>query len=263
VGNKPLVALCYHAVSEDWRSELTVSPEQVEQQVTRMLKAGYRPSTFTEAVLRPRSQKTLVVTFDDAYASVGRLARPILERLGVPATVFVPTAFPDSGEPMSWPGIDHGASGPDASELIPLGWDEIAGLSAAGWEIGSHTRTHPRLTAIDDDELNGQLLESRLELERRLGIPCRSIAYPYGDYDRRVGKAAANAGYAAGVTLPPGPWDETRFGLPRVGVYGIDTPLRFRLKASRPLRWFRGTRAAGRLAYRSHVGAVGPDELPS
>jgi peptidoglycan/xylan/chitin deacetylase (PgdA/CDA1 family) len=264
VGNKPLVVLCYHAVSEDWRSELTVSPEQVEEQVTRMLKAGYRPSTLTEAVLKPREQKTFVVTFDDAYASVGRLARPILERLGVPATVYVPTAFAGSGEPMSWPGIDHWADGPDASELLPLGWDELAELSAAGWEIGSHTRTHPRLTEIGDDrELNAQLLESRLELERRLGIPCRSIAYPYGDYDRRVGMAAADAGYAAGVTLPPGPWDETRFGLSRVGVYGIDTPRRFRLKVCRPLRWFRGTRAAGRLAHISQVGAIGPYELPS
>ena len=75
--------------------------------------------------------------------------------------------------------------------------------------------------------------------------------------------AAADAGYAAGTTLPPGPWDETRFGLPRVGVYGIDTPLRFRLKVCRPLRWFRGTRAAGPLAHLSKLGAVGPYELPS
>lgn len=262
-GDETMVVLCYHAISEEWRSELTIHPEQLEHQVSRMLKRGYRPATFTDAVLRPRKSKTMVVTFDDAYASVGRLARPILDRLGVPATVFAPTAFPGKGEPMAWPGIAQWSDGPHSSELLPLNWEELAELSASGWEIGSHTRTHPRLTELGDSELAEELLESRLELERRLGVPCRSIAYPYGDYDRRVGVAAANAGYAAGTTLPPGPWDESRFGLPRVGVYGVDTPLRFRLKVSRPLRWVRRTPYAGPVAQLSRVGAIGPYEFPS
>jgi peptidoglycan/xylan/chitin deacetylase (PgdA/CDA1 family) len=257
------VVLCYHAISEDWASELSVSPDQLEQQVSAMLDAGYQPATFTDAVMKPRKRKTLVVTFDDAYASVGRLARPILDRLGVPATVYVPTSFPEAGAPMSWPGIDQWASGPHADELIPLGWDEVAELAAAGWEIGSHTVSHPRLTQLEDEEMGEELLASRLELERRLGMPCRSIAYPYGDYDHRVAVAAANAGYAAGTTLPPGPWDETRFGLPRVGVYGVDTPARFRLKVARPLRWARRSRLAGPLARLARLGAFAPYELPS
>lgn len=258
-----LVTLCYHAVSEEWKSELTVHPDQISHQVGRMLDAGYRPATLTDAVLRPRRRKTVVVTFDDAYASVARLARPVLDHLGVAATIFAPTSFIGSGEPMSWPGIDHWASGPHSRELVPLSWEELAELDAAGWEVGSHTKTHPRLTELSDDALADQLLESRLEVERRLGIECRSIAYPYGDYDRRVGVAAANAGYAAGVTLPPGPWDESKFGLPRVGVYGIDTDRRFRLKVSRPLRWLRRSRFAGTAARVAQLGAFAPYELPS
>ena len=47
------------------------------------------------------------MTFDDAYRSVYEQARPVLESLGVPATVFVPTALVGSERPMAWPGTDQ------------------------------------------------------------------------------------------------------------------------------------------------------------
>ena len=131
-GHEDLVVLCYHGISEEWSSELTVTPAQLEAHVGRMLAKGYSAATFSEAILAPRWRKTFAVTFDDAYASVGRLARPVLDRLGVPATVFVPTAFQDSREPMSWPGIDHWAGGGHRSELRPLGWEQLRELQAGG-----------------------------------------------------------------------------------------------------------------------------------
>ena len=62
-------------------------------------------------MLDPHGGKTVVVTFDDAYLSVLELARPILDRLGLPATVFVPTDWPARDEPMRWPGIDQWMGG--------------------------------------------------------------------------------------------------------------------------------------------------------
>ena len=52
----------------------------------------------------------LAVTFDDAYRSVGELAVPVLAELGVPATVFAPTAFVGDPEPRGWEGTDEWAS---------------------------------------------------------------------------------------------------------------------------------------------------------
>ena len=112
-------------------------------------------------------------------------------------------------------------------------------MQAAGWEIGSHTRTHPRLTRLGDEELLGELQASREECEDRLGVDCSSLAYPYGDYDERVALAATRAGFGAGACLPPGPTDSTALGWPRVGIYGPDGGLRFRLKVSRAMRWAR------------------------
>ena len=55
------------------------------------MRRGYRGATFEDAVSAPPARRTLAVTFDDAYLSVLELGKPILDRLGLVATVFVPT----------------------------------------------------------------------------------------------------------------------------------------------------------------------------
>ena len=49
---------------------------------------------------------------------------------------------------MTWPGIDHWIGGPHETELVPMSWEELATLAAAGWEVGAHTRTHPHMTQL-------------------------------------------------------------------------------------------------------------------
>ena len=105
-------------------------------------------------------------------------------------------------------------------------------LAAFGWEIGSHTRNHPRLTKLDGAELELELAGSREDLNSRLDAECRTIAYPYGDVDVRVAEAARLAGYVAGAALssrlaPLGPLRS-----PRVGIYRNDRQWRFRLKTA-------------------------------
>jgi peptidoglycan/xylan/chitin deacetylase (PgdA/CDA1 family) len=237
-----VLVLCYHAVSESWPAPLAVDPRRLERQLAFLLERGYRGATFHDAVANG-DEMTLAVTFDDGYASLRRHAAAILDELGLPATVFVPTAFPNAGERMSWPGIDHWLGGEYAEELRPLDWGELGELADAGWEIGSHTRTHPRLTELDDRALDEELRESRAECEERLGRPCRSLAYPYGAADGRVVAAAEAAGYSAAGTLSSRQPTPHRMRWPRVGVYRRDGMRRFRLKASPRLLRLRGTRA--------------------
>lgn len=90
----------------------------------------------------------VAVTFDDGYLSVGEIARPILDRFGIPGTVFVPTRFMDSDQPMSWPGIDQWIGTADEHELLPMSWQGLLSLAESGSEIGSHTVSHPRLTTL-------------------------------------------------------------------------------------------------------------------
>ena len=223
--------LGYHGVSDRWPADLAVTPDQLRTQLETLLEHGYHPTTLNGAAVSERPQRALVVTFDDGYRSVHSLAFPILRELGVPGTLFVVTGFAGGTEPMTWAGIDRWLGTPYEEELMPLTWDEIRSLAEAGWDIGSHTRTHPRLTTLDDDALASELADSRADLEAALGR-CSSLAYPYGIRDARVVRAAREAGYLTAVTLPERITRSGRLEWPRVGVYNPDGRVRFQLKVS-------------------------------
>lgn len=241
--SRDVLVLCYHAVSPRWPADLSVTPERLEQQVSFLVEHGYRGATFLEAATGPPAEKTVAVTFDDAYRSVMELAFPILSRWDLPGTVFVPTNFAGTQIPMAWAGNDRWLNGPYESEMICMSWEELGRLADAGWEVGSHTQSHPRLSTLDDATLAAELGGSREECERRLGQPCRTMAHPYGHPDGRVLEATRKAGYVVAADLPDRFNMATPFMYPRVGIYHRDTDRRFRLKVSRTTRRLRASPA--------------------
>jgi peptidoglycan/xylan/chitin deacetylase (PgdA/CDA1 family) len=225
-----VLVLCYHAVSERW---------------TALVERGYRGATFSEAVTSPPAPRTVAVTFDDGYRSVLERAQPIMSRLGLVGTVFVVTGSVGSERPLSWPGVDHWIGTEHERELVPLAREELGQLLEAGWEVGSHTRTHPHLTTLDDGELESELRGSREDCERLLGRPCDSLAYPYGDCDERVVVAAGRAGYRVAGALSSRLRAARPLEWPRIGIYYGDDDRRFRAKASPAIRRLRATSAFG------------------
>jgi peptidoglycan/xylan/chitin deacetylase (PgdA/CDA1 family) len=236
------LVLCYHAVSERWPAPLALPAERIERQVADLLRRGYVGATFRDAVLDPPASRTVAVTFDDAFRSVYLQARPVLDSLGVPGTLFVPTALIGGEGPMAWPGTDRWLGTPYEDELTPMSWDEVGELGELGWELGSHTRTHPKLPALSAESLREELEGSRADLEERLGTRCETIAYPYGNYDAGVVAASRDAGYGAGGALAGGVRDPGTMLWPRVGIYKPDGMSRFRTKASPPFRSLQATR---------------------
>jgi peptidoglycan/xylan/chitin deacetylase (PgdA/CDA1 family) len=151
--------------------------------------------------------------------------------------VFIPTQFPDSGRRIAWAGMEPWFEESYGHELRSMSWSDARGLVEAGWELGSHTVSHVRLPDADDESLARELLDSRLECERQIGVACQSLAYPYGANDRRVRAAAARAGYQVAATLSPAAGRRPApLAWPRVGVYRKDAPIRFGIKVSRPRR---------------------------
>lgn len=230
--------LCYHAVSESWSADLSIAPEDLERQLSRLVGAGYRGVTFSEAVLGDGAGRRLAVTFDDAYRSVHELALPILKQLGLAATVFVPTAHVGREEPMSWPGIDRWLGGPHEAELLCMSSGQLGDLAERGWEVGAHTHTHPRLSGLRGGELAAELERPPALLREWLGRPCRSLAYPYGDFSADTVVAVRAAGYSAAATLDRSVPSEEPLRWPRVGIYHGEPSWRFRLKVSQPVRRF-------------------------
>jgi succinoglycan biosynthesis protein ExoA len=227
LGSSGSRVLCYHAISDTWEDDLAVPPQRFEEQLTSLLRRGYRPATAADAARQ--APRAFHVTFDDAFRSVAT-AIPTLERLGVPATVFACAAYADEGRPLDVPELTAEAAA-HPSELATMDWDGLHELRERGIEIGSHTMTHPHLRLLGDAELGQELRSSRERLEDRLGAPCRFLAYPYGEHDDRVRAAARRAGYEAAFEL--GGWTSfDTYAIPRVGIWRLDGRLRALLKTS-------------------------------
>jgi peptidoglycan/xylan/chitin deacetylase (PgdA/CDA1 family) len=126
--------------------------------------------------------RPVVITFDDGYLSVGQRALPELRTRG-------------------WPGVLNLTVRHLDRELRPV-W--IRKLIAAGWEIDSHTITHPDLPSLDDARLRAELHGSRAMLRRRFGVPVDFFCYPSGRYDARVVTAVKAAGYLGATTTEAG-----------------------------------------------------------
>jgi len=80
---------------------------------------------------------------------------------------------------------------------------DVGALVAAGFEIGFHTRRHHSLPPLSDEELERAMSEGRGELQELVGAELSLIAYPHGNADARVARAARDAGYRVGFTTVP------------------------------------------------------------
>jgi peptidoglycan/xylan/chitin deacetylase (PgdA/CDA1 family) len=236
-----VVRLAYHAIG-GWGSPLAIPEPALRSQLRLLRENRYVGLTFAEAERRGRAgtlpPRTAVITFDDGYASVGR-ARAVLREVGYPATVFVLPPFVDAGGPMRWFGVED----EPAQRMRPLDWAGLAALRDEGWEVGSHTLSHPLLTLLDDEALWRELAGSREAIAARFG-DCATVAYPYGIADRRVATAARKAGYQAGCSLTADHSLDTPYRRPRLPLTGADTGLRLQLALTAGLK-LRRTPLAG------------------
>ena len=230
--------LMYHALSPACTSGFgrwTLSPDRFDSHLGYLSQEGYRAITVAELAERRRhgaldpSARLVVLTFDDAYADFLDVAMPALQRYGMTATLFVPTAY--VGGHSGWMRTDG------EGDRAVLSWQELGEVSRRGVEIGAHSHTHPELDTLPPRAQAEEARLPKLLLEKRLGVPVNSFAYPFGLYDREVREAVAAAGYTAACTMNS--WADTSgdhpLEVPRVAVFD-DTDaesLAARLSASR------------------------------
>jgi peptidoglycan/xylan/chitin deacetylase (PgdA/CDA1 family) len=260
--------LLYHRVAAPppglERPTMNVAPDRFAGQLEHLLEAGYRFVTVGDAVAGARAgvpapPRQAVVTFDDGFGNLHRNVLPVLERLGVPATVFVTTAFLDSGEPFpfdDW-GRRHRDQAPPVS-WQPLTWSECRELERSGLvEIGSHTHTHRnfkgRPEVFADD-----LATSLALLERHLGAGPRTFSFPFGSVRRGfAGPELVEVAKAAGVTCSLTTEIEladprsSEFGWGRLEVGEHDTGAVVEAKLHGHYAWMGAAREGFRAVFRS------------
>ena len=186
--------LYYHSVMQEKGNDLRMPPEQFEAQMAYLHDRGYQSVSLEQLYLASNGRGTLpakpfVITFDDGYVDNFTNAFPILAKHGFTATVFMITNYID-GEGFMTRG-------------------QLKELVANGWEIESHTTSHPYLTKVDPITVLSELNLSKELLEKELGKPVKFFAYPYGDLNSNVVQAVKETGHLMAVSTQRG-WADVK-----------------------------------------------------
>jgi len=95
--------LCFHRINDERDPFFPAIPTGVFEQVMRFVAQHYKVVNLTELLARldtDSPEPVLAVTFDDGYQDNYQNAFPILQRYGLPATIFLTTGCIDSREPL-------------------------------------------------------------------------------------------------------------------------------------------------------------------
>lgn len=235
--------LMYHSL-DDSGAVVSTSPALFRRQMEQLAAWGFVGIRLIDLLQAWDTgahlpQRPIVLTFDDGYANVLQHAAPVLSDLNFSATQFVISGR--AGLSNDFPGQD-----PRVPRLPLLDWRQIQELARRGWEIGAHSVTHPRLTDLSPDEARREIVDSKSEIEQRLGREVATFAYPYG-LAGSVARAIVRDHFRAACAVRPGlaAASDDRARLPRIDAHYLRSPAQFRLI---PTRWFVHYVAGRRLA---------------
>jgi peptidoglycan/xylan/chitin deacetylase (PgdA/CDA1 family) len=216
--------LLYHSISEDEPSDaFGVSETAFNDQISWLRDEGYEFISLAALVrslkdgVRSSTRKQVVLTFDDGYQDFLTRALPLLAGHRIPATVFLVTGM--LGQTAVWKS--------DGSCARLMTEEEVRLAKGQGIGLGSHTMTHADLTALGDEELRRQLVDSRQALTD-LGETLHAFSYPWGSHTEREVVAVRKAGYQcallAGGQIRAGDVDLFRLGrFPVSRELGLDS----------------------------------------
>lgn len=220
--------LTYHNVGKPPKEArlktLFVSKEQLSRQVRLLKLLGFSFLNTQDLILNRSTSRGVLLTFDDAYMDFWYLALPIFIEHYLRCLIFVPVGL--VGEYNRW----------DYEKLRIkkpiMDWGKIKELHHLGFEIGSHSLTHPYLSKIDPKQAWEEIYTSKAILEDKLGSEITAFCYPYGDYDERIRDLVQKAGYKLAFTTKHGRFEDSEnlFELRRITVFGNDFLPKFLLK---------------------------------
>lgn len=200
--------LMYHKVDTIAHSEWWVSTALFARQMDALKAYGYETISLREYLrcregLAQPPEKPVIITFDDGYKNIFTEAAPVLMERGMSATLFITTGLiGDNEQERQTNAWDRPDSQFRADHLI---WPEIKALHEAGFEIASHTISHPALDRLRVARIREELVVSREMLEKHLGEPVEIFSYPYGRGadQQRIHNLLAEAGYRLAVDADP------------------------------------------------------------
>ena len=201
--------LMYHKIPDQplaTRHQTFVTKENFARHLAYFKSRSLSPITFQDyqdfaSGRRPLAEfprRPILLTFDDGYTDNYTNLLPLMQQYGYRGVLYLLGDFE----------VRHNqwdlAQDPTEPRADLMSEAQKRAFVAAGWEIGAHTLTHPRLASLPAAEAAHEMAASKAELERRLGISILSFAYPYGDLSAETKRLAAEAGFTYAVATDSG-----------------------------------------------------------
>jgi peptidoglycan/xylan/chitin deacetylase (PgdA/CDA1 family) len=203
----------HHIAVSPIGSRYYTPPQHFEAQLKLLHNWEYTTITtsmLVEAIRHGASlpARPIIITFDDANADNYTNAFPLMQKYGFTGVLYVPYAY--IGVPNY------------------LTVAQIHEMAAAGWEVGSHTITHPtNFLALQPAAMRSEIVGSRQKLEELLGLPILTFAYPFGENSGAAVDYVHFAGYIAGMGATGFTADQGKsnlFVLQRVEIRASEDP---------------------------------------
>lgn len=179
------VILQYHHVSDSTPKSTSITPAQFELHLKYLKEHGFKVVPLSDLIDAIKNQtemadKTVAITFDDAYIDVLTQAKPLLDKYNYPYTMFANAHIINQNE-----GKKHSQY---------LSWAQLKAMGDDGMLIANHGYEHDSMIRIADgltkkqwlDKRAKQLLLSEKIIKEKTGQSWRYFAYPYGEYDQDV-----------------------------------------------------------------------------
>ncbi|PZM85689.1 hypothetical protein DLH72_01755 [Candidatus Gracilibacteria bacterium] len=154
------------------RYNLSYSPEKFEELLKYLDENKIETLTFWDLkeILEGKKDlpdKSVILGFDDGHLDHYTRAFPLLKKYNKKGVFFIVSSFPENDQNY-------------------MNWKQILEMQDNGQEIGGHSFSHPNLTTIDKNLLQKEILDSKKEIEEKIGKKIISFAYPIGKYNDLV-----------------------------------------------------------------------------
>ncbi len=204
--------LMYHSIDASG-SPISVERREFERHVRWLTDGPVRVLDVAGLLRDDLPGDAVALTFDDALASFGDVAWPILRHHALPVTVFVPTDH--VGASNSW---NPARLGIPAQPLMD--WPALRRALGEGVCLAAHTRTHPSLPALPPAVMEDEIVRGAERLRQETGRRLGGFAYPFGHWNARVlAVVRAHFDWACTTELRALRAPEDPHLLPRVDAY--------------------------------------------
>jgi peptidoglycan/xylan/chitin deacetylase (PgdA/CDA1 family) len=213
-GYQTVPILVYHNFSKTKSEKTAIARDDFDAQMKYLKQNNYHVISLDQLMefIDYREQlpeKSIVITFDDAWLSAYDIALPILKKYDFTATFFIYTDFIGGGKALSW--------------------KHIKALSKSGFDIQCQTKTHRNLSIPKKNEpfkeyfksIETEITYPKKLFKKMLNKDCKYLAYPYGETNNLVIAILKKHGFRAAFTVggEPNPFFIDKYRINRSEIY--------------------------------------------